>query len=77
MIIFTNHALIKLKQRRIPKIVVKRTLKSPDYKFSSYSERQIAYKKFDKIYLKVIYKKERDNIIVITQYWEIKPKLTK
>ena len=77
MIIFTNHALLKLKQRRISKTVVKNTLKSPDYKFPSYSGRMIAYKKFDKLYLKVVYKKEDNNIIVITQHWEEKPKLIK
>jgi len=77
MIIFTRHSLLKLKQRGIPKIVVRKTLKSPDYKIPSYSDRMIAYKKFDKIYLKVVYKIEDGNIIVITQHWEEKPKLIK
>ena len=77
MIIFTNHALLKLKQRGISKAAVRETLKSPDYKFPSYSGRIIAYKKFDKPYLKVVYKIEEDNIIVITQLWEEKPKLVK
>lgn len=77
MIIFTSHALSKLKQRGIPKFLVKRTLKSPDYITSSYSGRMIAYKKFDNLYLKVVYKIEEDNIIVITQHWEEKSKLNK
>jgi len=75
MIIFTRHALLKLKQRAISKTAVSETLKSPDYKFPSYSGRIISYKKFDKLYLKVVYKIEDDNIIVITQHWEEKPKL--
>jgi len=66
-----------LKQRRISKIVVRKTLKSPDYKIPSYSDRMIAYKRFDKLYLKVVYKIEDGNIIVITQHWEEKPKLIK
>jgi len=69
--------LLKLEQRRISKVVVKETLKSPDYKFSSHSNRKIAYKKFDKLYLKVIYKIEKGVVVVITQYWEEKPKLIK
>ena len=75
MIVFSQHALLKLKQREIPKTAVKETLGSPDYKFSSHYGRIIVYKKFDKLYLKVIYKTEEKNIIVITQYWEKKPKL--
>jgi len=77
MIIFTNHALLKLKQRGISKALVKETLKSPDYKIPSYSGRIIIYKKFDKLYLKVIYKIEGGNIVIITQYLTSKPKLTK
>jgi len=77
MIIFTRHSLLKLKQRGIPKIVVRKTLKSPDYKIPSYSDRMIAYKKFDKIYLKVVYKIEEGNMVVITQYWVEKLKSVK
>ena len=77
MIIFTNHSSLKLKQRGISKAVTIKTLKFPDYKFSSYNKRMVAYKKFDKIYLKVIYKIEERNIIVITKYWEGKPKFIK
>lgn len=77
MIIFTNHALLKLKQRGISKFLVKETLKSPDYTIPGYSGRIIVYKKFDKLYLKVVYKIEENNIVVITQHWEEKPKLIK
>jgi SOS response regulatory protein OraA/RecX len=77
MIIFTKHALLKLKQRGISKETVAETLKFPDYTCNSYSERKIAYKKFDKLYLKVVYKIEDHDIIVITQYWTEKIKLTK
>jgi len=77
MIIFTQHALLKLKQRRISQETVRKTLKSPDYKFPSYLDRKIVYKKFGKLYLKVIYRKEERNIIVITQHWEERPKSLK
>lgn len=75
MIIFSQHSLLKLKQRKISKEVVKRTLNSPDYKLPSYSGRMVAYKKFDNLYLKVIYRIEKGDIIVITQHWEKKSKL--
>jgi hypothetical protein len=51
MIIFTKHALLKLRQRKIPKEAVIKTLKFPEDTDSSYSGRMIAYKKFDKLYL--------------------------
>jgi hypothetical protein len=35
----------------------------------------IAYKKFDKLYLKVVYKTENKDIIVITQHWTDKIKI--
>jgi len=75
MIIFTQHALLKLKQRDIPKGLVLKTLEFPDYQFSTHGNREIKYKKFGRLYLKVIYKKEQGDIIVITQYWEENPKL--
>lgn len=74
MIIFTNHALLKLKQRRISKTAVRETLKSPTHRAVSYSGRLIAYKKFDKLYLKVIYKIEEGDTVVVTQHWTKKPK---
>lgn len=77
MIYFTNHALLKLKQREISQSVVKETINSPNYELSSHSGRIIAYKKFDKRHLKVIYKIENSNVVVITQHWERKLKLTK
>ncbi len=77
MIIFTRHSLLKLKQRGISKATVRETLKAPDHKIKSYSDRIIVYKKFDKLYLKVVYKIESGNVIVITQHWEEKPKFIK
>ena len=75
MIIFSCHSLLKLRQRGISQNIVKKTLEAPDDKICSYSDRIIAYKKFDKLYLKVIYRIEGENIIVITQHWEKRSKL--
>ena len=69
MIFFTQHSLLKLKQRGISKDLVVETLKNPDYVFESYSDREMVFKKFRKLYLKVIYREKFGNISVITQYW--------
>lgn len=69
MIIFTPHSLLKLKQRKISKKLIIKTLKNPDNVLKSYAGRKIADKKFDHRYLKVIFKTEKQNSIVITQYW--------
>ena len=69
MIFFTQHSLLKLKQRKILKSLVIKALKNPDYVLKSYSDRKIVYKKFSKLYLKIIYREEAEDIVVITQYW--------
>ena len=69
MIIFTQHALLKLRQRNISKKLVVEAFKSPDHSLESRSNRNIIYKKFSRLYLKVIYREESENIVVITQYW--------
>lgn len=69
MIIFTQHSLLKLKQRKISKNLVIKTIKNPERILKSYSNREIGYKRFGKLYLRVVYKKEDKNIIIITQYW--------
>jgi|AntAceMinimDraft_18_1070375.scaffolds.fasta_scaffold35897_2 hypothetical protein len=69
MIIFSSHSLLKLKQRDISSQLVKKALKLPDHQFSSYSDRKIVYKKFNNLYLRVIYKEKRNDIFVITQHW--------
>jgi len=61
--------LLKLKHRKISKNLVFEAIENPDYVLESYSDREIVYKKFGKFYLKVIYREEFKNIIIITQYW--------
>ncbi|OHA44201.1 MAG: hypothetical protein A3G03_01785 [Candidatus Taylorbacteria bacterium RIFCSPLOWO2_12_FULL_44_15c] len=74
MIIFTKHAGVKLTQRKISKILVTRTIESPDSRFKSRSNRIIFYKKFGRLYLSVIIKTEKNYTIVITAYWVAKIK---
>ena len=68
-VIFTKHAELKLKQRRITKGSVLKTLSFPDIIRPSYGNREVAYKKVGKDYLAVIFKREKNIRIVITHYW--------
>jgi hypothetical protein len=72
MIIFTNHALLKLKQRGLTKEKVIQTLEKPDEIMLTYGERNAVLKKFGKLHLKVVFRKEGKDIVIITQHWVTK-----
>ncbi|OHA00241.1 MAG: hypothetical protein A3C07_01790 [Candidatus Sungbacteria bacterium RIFCSPHIGHO2_02_FULL_47_11] len=67
-IIFSRHALIKLEQRRLTKEVVVKTIGSPSY-LTTAGENTHAFRKFGKLYLKVIFTRTQNSIMVITQHW--------
>jgi len=69
MIIFTEHAETKLKQRKISKDLVAETLNNPSTRSKGYANRIIFHKKFGGRYLSVVAKQEKGNTIIITSYW--------
>ena len=69
MIVFTEHALMKLAQRNIARERVIETLMHPDRRTESYGNRRVCFKKFGKLYLKIIYRTENNDAIVITEHW--------
>ena len=71
-IVFSKHSLLKLGHRGVSREKVVRTLEIPDYILPSYADRMRAYKKFGKLYLKIVFKREKGDILVVTQYWEEK-----
>jgi len=73
-VIFTKHAIIKLEQRKINKQFVLETIKNPDSVRPTYGSRKELYRKFGKHYLKIIIKKRKEYIIVITMHWVAKNK---
>lgn len=73
MIVFTKHALIKLGQRNIKRELVLNAIENPDH-FVAENGKKYAYKKFGKLYLKVILRNIGGNVIVITQYFTDKVK---
>ncbi|MBI4120596.1 MAG: DUF4258 domain-containing protein [Parcubacteria group bacterium] len=67
-IVFTKHALEKLQQRNIPKNLVAKTVFLPQ-KIVAAPDKFHAFRKFGKKYLKVVFAKSENNIVVITQYF--------
>ena len=67
-LVFSNHALIKMKQRRISKRLVLFAVNNPDLvRFSDPDKREV-YKKFKKLYLKVVVA-QGVAITVVTTHW--------
>ncbi|KKQ34958.1 MAG: hypothetical protein US50_C0030G0015 [Candidatus Nomurabacteria bacterium GW2011_GWB1_37_5] len=73
-IVFSDHSEIKIKQRKISKNIVIKTLISPDLIQLSYGGRQTAFKNFGKNFMAVTFVKENDDMVVITQHWVAKIK---
>ena len=73
-IIFTRHLRIKLEQRKINRVFVLETIKNPDLVRPTYGLREELYRKFSKLFMKVIIKKKSKHIIVLTAHWVAKTK---
>ena len=69
LIEYIEHALLRIKQRRIPKRVIEETIQIPDSKVNTYQNRIAAIKKYGDKFLKVIYEKDKNKTLVITAYW--------
>ena len=74
-IVFSNHALIKISQRKLLKPLVVETIKNPDFIKPSYNFREERYKKIKKNYLKVVLVKEGVLLVVVTVHWVAKFKI--
>lgn len=69
MFIYTKHANLRIKQRNLLLKQIEETLISPNKILSAFRGRQIAQKTFGRQVLEVVFKKEKDNIIILTAYW--------
>lgn len=74
---FTKHAREMLVFRKIKKEQVEATIKGSDYKSSGRSGKDVLYKNFGKIYLKVVVSKEKGHVLVITNHWIAKKRIKK
>ena len=71
-IVFTRHALTKLRERNIQKEQVLLTIRLPQ-RFTTEADKFHAFRKFGKFYLKVIFTRLDDTIIIVTQYFTNRP----
>lgn len=69
MIILSDHAKIKIKQRKLDRIKIIKTINNPDKVLNSYGNRKIVERNFGKLSLRVIYVKEDNEIIIVTAHW--------
>ena len=68
-IIFSDHASKQLNERKINVKLIRLTVSYPA-KLVLYENKYIAYRKFGKLYLKVVFGKVTENmIIIITQHF--------
>ena len=56
--------------RGISSDMVRATVESPDRRGEGYKDRSLAFKRFDRGVLKVVYTSEDDRAIIITVIWE-------
>ena len=77
LIIFSKHAIVKFEQRKLNRQFVLETIKNPELVRPTYNYREELYRKFNKNYLKVVIKKRKNDVLVLTAHWvaRIKNKL--
>ena len=63
--------------RNIERKHVENTIKNPDDYAKGQENKIVLYKKFNKIYLKVVIVKETNEVIVITNHWIAKKRIKK
>ena len=68
-IVLTEHARDRLSQRNIRERDVIQTLKNPDRILKSFGRRKIAVKSIKEKTLEVVFREEKDILIIITSYW--------
>lgn len=73
---FTKHALERLIERKITPAQVLRTIRKPDIKTEEDGQTAV-YQRFGRLALKIVIKKEKEEIRVITVHWIEKERLKK
>jgi len=68
--ILTEHVRLRMSLRGITEKMIEEALSKPDRTALGYSNRLLAYKKFDKGTIKVVYTIEEDTPVIITVIWD-------
>ncbi len=71
-IVYTGHALARMKERNISRSLVEDTVRHADKRIFRKDERVQALKEFPQGVLKVVYVEEKTRFLIITTYWEKK-----
>ncbi|MHA1646484.1 MAG: DUF4258 domain-containing protein [Promethearchaeota archaeon] len=67
-IIYTKHSLLQMKNRKISPTQIESILKNPQKKTDDEFGNQVAQKIIDNYLIRVIYKIQDENIVIITAY---------
>jgi len=68
-VVFTRHALVKMGRRNLSQEIVADTVKFPEVIRESRGGRKEYYRRYGRMYLKVIIKRERIVMLVLTAHW--------
>jgi hypothetical protein len=66
---YTQHAKLRIRQRKISTTFIESALAAPDKTHLSFSKRIVARKSFNGKTLEIVYKKENATLIILTAYW--------
>jgi SOS response regulatory protein OraA/RecX len=67
---FTVHARQRMALRGISEEMVSRTLQEPEEITVGYRSRKVAFRRFPKGRIKVVYREEQGQVVVITAMWQ-------
>jgi len=68
MFVYTSHAEHRIRQRRISKARIERTVLQPDKVLAGFEKRMLAQRDFSGSTLEVVYVQEQDVIVIVTAY---------
>ena len=68
-VVFSDHASLKVEQRRLSREKVLAVVARPDLRRPTYGGREEWFKRFGKNYLEVVIVREHDTIVIVTAHW--------
>ena len=67
--VYTKHATMRIKQRDLSIAQVEQAVLQSDRVVPSFGDRMLAQKDFSGKILEVVYRQEKETIIILTAYW--------
>lgn len=69
MFVYTQHAKLRLQQRKINNAEIESAVLSPNEILPSFGNCRIARKRIEAETLEVVFKSKNEDIVIITAYW--------